>query len=100
MLSAKFRRCQVLRRWLFGLALVSFIALHALSAGHLHATERAEHDCSVCAAVLHHPVDHVPPPLPALLLATRILGVVSIEPADAVFYHSFSRPSSRAPPSA
>jgi hypothetical protein len=90
----------LLRRWLAALAIISFLALQAISAVHLHATVEGERDCSACSAVLHHPAGDAATPAPALLLATRMLGTTRVILADVLSQQSFSRPSSRAPPRA
>jgi hypothetical protein len=88
------------RSWVFGLAVLSFVALYALFSTHFHVKESSERDCPFCSAVLHHPGGDISPPSLDSLTSAPVPGAIFAEPEDPLSDRSLSTPSSRAPPRA
>jgi hypothetical protein len=88
-----------LRSWIFGLAVLSFVALYAVSATHLHLKDADERDCPFCSLVGHQPADHAPP-IVVTWLPAPVEPLVHGELHAAALAQAFSMPASRAPPRA
>lgn len=98
--GSKARRFAFFRSWVLGMALLSFVALCALSSTHFHVKQSSEHDCPFCSTVLHHPGADIAPPPPTSLAAGPVPGPSFADPEDPFTRQGFSTPSPRAPPRA